>query len=377
MKKGYKRLLIFELILLILFILNSFVWNILTGYKLILFLFVITFLFKYLFGYEKDKHRYLKDIIIEVFIFLLTFFILYYLLGLVIGFYKIDNYYNLYGIKTFIIPTILLVMIKEFLRYNILKKSEESKILTITSVVLFILIDLSSIIYSASFDSSYNIFRFIALNLLPLVSSNIMCTYISLKMGYKPGIIYLLVINLYKFIIPIVPNPNEYLSSIINFLLPIILWYRIYLFFEKGKDEPLNREYKKRNKITLILLTTFVIIIVYFTSGYFRYYAIAIASGSMTPNIYKGDVVVVEQIQDNYDYNLLRKGQVIAYKYEGVTVVHRIDKIIKEKDEYFIYTKGDANNSIDNYVVKTDMIIGIVKFEMPFIGFPTVWLNEL
>ena len=89
----------------------------------------------------------------------------------------------------------------------------------------------------------------------------------------------------------------------------------------------------------------------------------------------KGDVVIVEKIKD--DYKSLKEGNIIAYKYEGIIVVHRIEKIIKNKNKLKIYTKGDANKNIDNYVVEEEYVIGKVKFKVPLIGLPTVWLNEL
>ena len=91
MKKGYKRLLFFEIIICCFLLLNSFAWNILSSYITILFLIFILFLFYKLFGFEKDNHRYVKDIILETIIFLITFFLLYYLLGILIGFAKTHN----------------------------------------------------------------------------------------------------------------------------------------------------------------------------------------------------------------------------------------------------------------------------------------------
>lgn len=89
----------------------------------------------------------------------------------------------------------------------------------------------------------------------------------------------------------------------------------------------------------------------------------------------KGDVVIIKNIFNNYD--VLKEGQIIAYKYENVIVVHRIIKILDEKDKKYIYTKGDANLQPDNYVVLEENVIGIVKFKIPFIGLPTVWLNNI
>lgn len=376
MKKGYKRLLFFEIIIFLILILNSFVWNILKEYNMVIFLIISIIIFKMFIGIEKDHHRYTKDIIFNIVIFLLASFLVYYLFGLIIGFYKIDNYFNLYGFKTFILPLLATIILKEYLRYQVLTKSEESKLFIISAVIIFILIDITNAIYFGTFDTWYSLFMFIALTLLPSVSSNIAASYISLKVGYKPNIIWLLITKLYVYFIPIVPNPNEYILSVIRFIFPLMIAYRVYILFTKVKDEEISRDYNKSKKgRALIIPTVLVVIIVYLTSGYFHYYAIAIASGSMYPQIKKGDVVIIEKISDNYD--TLEVGNVIAFKYNDVIIVHRIVNIISEKDEYYFYTKGDANNDVDNFAISEDMIIGIVNYKVPYIGLPTVWLNEL
>ena len=106
-------------------------------------------------------------------------------------------------------------------------------------------------------------------------------------------------------------------------------------------------------------------------SGYFRYYAIAVASGSMEPKISKGDVVIVDK-----KYSGINVGDVLAYKYDGKVIVHRIYRIVNNDNEYYIYTKGDANNDYDKYKITNDMFVGVVKFKIPIIGYPTVLLNE-
>ena len=112
---------------------------------------------------------------------------------------------------------------------------------------------------------------------------------------------------------------------------------------------------------------------IYFVSGYFKYYAIAIATGSMVPNINKGDVVIVNQQFKEKD---LKIGKVIAYNYNDKVVVHRIYKEVQTDKELIIYTKGDANNNMDEYKITIDMIVGIVDAKIPFIGYPTVMINE-
>ena len=375
MKKGYIRLLVFEFLISIILFLNSFVWNILSRHIMNLFLLLIMILFRVFFGFEKDRHRYIKDILMEVFIFLMTFFIIYYLFGLVVSFTRTGNYYNIEGLKNFIIPTFFFVILREYLRYNVINKAEGSKITITVSILLFIWIDITNAIYYGSFTSNYNVFTFVALTLLPAISTNIAYSYITYEVGYKPTMLYSLVMSLYYYLLPIVPNPNEYLVSIINLLLPLILWYRINLFLSKTRDEEISRDYKKRHYGWLLASLVITIALVYFTSGYFNFWAIAIASGSMSPTINKGDVAVIEKIDGNF--SKIKKGDVLAFQYDKVTMVHRVVNIVNDKDKYYFYTKGDANNHEDDFTIEEDMIIGVVNVKIPWIGIPTVWLNEL
>ena len=241
--------------------------------------------------------------------------------------------------------------------------------------VLFIFIDIFRDIYYHNFDNGYDIFMFIALILFPSISNNIACTYICNKVGYKPNILWLLITDLYLYLLPIIPNPNDYLLSIIRVVFPLVIMYKIYLFYVKVDDKHIDREYKKDNIFPLLGSSLLVIVIVYLSSGYFRYSLLAIASGSMSPVIDKGDVVLIEKI-NNYNKDL-KIGNIIAYKYSGVVVVHRIVNIIDDDGKKYIYTKGDANNGEDSWVVSEDMIVGKVNFNIPYVGLPTIWLNGL
>lgn len=375
MKKGYSRLLTFEVLIFLFLILNSFVWNILSGYKMLLFLVIILVAFKLLFGFEKDKHRYVEDIILDTVIYLIIFFIFFYLLGIFISFAKVENYYNFYGLKTFILPIIISTILKEILRYMFMSKSEGNKLLYITTCLMFIFIDVTVALAIVDFSSKYKTFLFVAITLLPAITNSIINCYLTLKIGYKPIIFFVLVVSLYRYLFPIIPNPDEYLTSIVQLLLPIGFLYRTHKFLSKDYDEFITRDYNKRLLGAYVVPVLLTIGLVYITSGYFHYYAIAIASGSMEPNISRGDVVIIEKLDEQYDK--LEVGQVIAYRYEGIIVVHRLVNIIKDNGKYYFYSRGDSNESDDNWVITEDMIIGTVDHKIPFVGLPTVWLNEL
>lgn len=374
MKKSYIKILIFEIIILFILTLNIFIQSILNKYLIILFLIILILIFKKMFGTEKIRKRYTKDIIIDIMITYLIFFLLYYILGLLTGFYRTNNYFNLYGIKTFIVPTLLIVILKEYMRSLICNKYEKSNILQIVTFATFIMLDLINLVKPIIFNSTEGLFLFLALTLFPAISNNIAANYIVKMSNYKVNIFWLLILNMYGFILPIIPNTGDYILSIIRLLLPLIIYFRVKVFFEKENDKVIERDYNKKSILPAVITSFLVVILVYFTSGHFRYYAVAIASGSMKPNISRGDIVIIDQ---KYEFKNIKKDEVLAYKYKDVIVVHRVNKIINKNNKYYFYTKGDANNSPDNYVVKEEDIIGVVNTKISYLGLPTVWLSEI
>lgn len=375
MKKSYLKLIIFDVIIAIFLILNSFILNILRNYYYMdIFLVGLLIVFKFLFGFEKDRHRFIKDIIINILIIYLVSFILYYILGIFIGFVRPENYLTFNGFKNLILPYIMMIILKEYLRYQMAIKSEKSKWLTIAVCVLFIMLDVANGTRIMSISGKYSTFLYFALTFLPIITNNIACMYIVKKVGYTPNMFWLFVANMYYIFLPIVPNSGLYIESLIRFLFPMVLMYNVYSFFiKREKNIPISYE-KKSIYIDIPILAVLVFVLAYFISGYFRYYAIAVATGSMTPKIKVGDVVIVDQ---ETQYQTLKEGEVIVYKYDNIIVVHRLVEIVKVGEDYYFYTKGDANNAKDNYIIYPNMIVGRAKFRIPYIGLPTVWINDL
>lgn len=375
MKKSYKKLIVFDALTFIILLLDNFIFRKFSNYLYIAILMVLLLiLFKVLFGIEKYRGRFLKDILVNFIIVILISFIIYYIFGIFIGFARTPNYLNFYGLKTFIIPYILFIVFREYLRNQHLLKTEKSKALTIISCILFICIDLTNRIGNSSLDDSYGKFIFFALTVLPIVSNNITASYIARKNGFLPNIIWILIIELYSVFLPIVPNDGLYIQSLIKFIFPLVLMYNAYSFYKKREQNIPISYMKKRHYIEIPIFAILIFFLAYFVSGYFRFHAVAVASGSMSKKINVGDVVIVDH---NTKYDQIKVGQVIAYKYEGIIVVHRVRNIVVVDDTYYFYTKGDANEDPDDYVVYSKDILGSVNFKMPYIGLPTVWLSRL
>ena len=377
MKKSFKRLIIFSLIIIAISLLNGFLFKIFNRWTLLLFTIILLLITKIIFGYEKDRHRYAKDIILEIIINLITFFMIYYMSGIFISFAKVGNYLTLKYMTTAIIPLILYIIAKEYLRYTLITKAGDKNGIIVLITIAFICLDCTIATSINAISFSKETFLLLALTIIPSISENILCSWMTYYFGYIPSLVYLMIMYLYKYLLPIVPNPNEYLYSIIFFILPVLLILRLYNWLKKDKTEAIVLEHKNAMKLKIVYeipIILILIMMIYFVSGYFKFYAIAIATGSMVPNINKGDVVIINKEFKEKD---LEVGKVIAYNYNDKVVVHRIYKEVKIDKELIIYTKGDANSNMDEYKITKDMIIGIVNKKIPWIGYPTVMINEI
>ena len=376
MKKGYQKLLILELAIFVLLIINSFISNFLTGYKTVFFLFIVLGIFKWLLGFEKDRHRFIKDFILDETVIIIIFLLAYYTLGIFVGFLKTD-FFSFASLKRLIIPSVLYIVLREFLRYLSLSKSEGNSFLTIFSVLLIILLDISSNIYHTDFSSKYSTFIFVATIVFPAIFSNIAFSFVTKKVGFKPVLFYCLVMELYDYVLPIVPDSSVYINTIIDILLPSILCYYANSFFEKMQKTKVSvaTVKKKRPFASLSIISATVMIIVYYTSGLFNHWAIVIASNSMADRIIKGDIVIIDKVDDHYDK--IEIGNILAYEYNDKVIVHRVVEVIKSDNHYFFKTKGDANINIDDVVITEDIVVGVVNFYIPYLGLPTVWLKNL
>ena len=59
-----------------------------------------------------------------------------------------------------------------------------------------------------------------------------------------------------------------------------------------------------------------------------------------------------------------------------MTIVHRIIKVYSMDGKKVYQTKGDANESPDNWIVTQEQCVGVVKSRVLLIAWPSVLLNE-
>ena len=339
--------------------------------------YIITFIISILLS-NADHNQRIKAKVNKyqtMFILIISYLIIYVLLGLFLGYVKSIYSHAFLGILKNIWDYIIPIIFIELIRNILVRNSCNSKIVFLIIVLLFTLIDID-LFNIISLTNKAEIFKSTFSIILPAVIKNLSLTYISKTSGYTTNLIYLLPQKLTNIILPIFPDLDWYFISLLGILLPVFAFIIIKHLDDKIESSKSKSRLKKEKPIRIIILITPLIIFCLFVAGIFKYKPTAIVSNSMHPIFDIGDVVIIEKLDRKKSRNL-KKYDIIEYKLKNIIVSHRIIHIEKHNDGSISYiTKGDNNNTADNEKVSSNQIIGIVKFRIPKVGYPSVWLND-
>lgn len=377
MKKGFNKILILEIILLIFLLFNSFIFKIANMYVISGIMLPFLILMIVLNGFEKDNYRYKKDVLLNIIIFLLMYYFITYFLGLFSGFVKSSYSLSFINIIKNTFPVIALILISELMRYVLFNKTKRNLPCLIIGCLLFVMVDVNTMVHIYDVKTALGITKMICLVVFPSITKNIFLTYLTMKVGYKNGIIYRLITELSTYLLPIFPDFGEYINVLLKTVLPIVIMARLNNMFNYYSVRKIKDSRYNNRKLVLYSFITFALLtIVLLTSGLFTYQALTIGSGSMSPAIEKGDVIVLKSMK-NEEARKIKKGDVLVYNHDNKIIVHRVIKKSNNGETISFKTKGDYNNAKDSWTVKQEDVIGIVKFRIRWVGMPTVALNEL
>lgn len=303
------------------------------------------------------------------------YMILIYIIGIKSGFYNASVKLSLWSLINYILPYIVIIISSEIIRKVIIsKKNKKANIIILIEMILLETI-LSTNLGALKSPNDY--FTLVCFILFSAVANNLLYNYIIKNYGnIKAIIIYRMILTLYIYIIPIIPNINILFESILRLILPYIIYTILDSLYAKER-KVLTIKDKRRAIIISLVLYIIVGSIIMLISCKFRYGILVIGSGSMTGTINKGDFVVYENYKPEKTNIEIKKGDVIVFTKEDLKVVHRVINIRNAGNETRYYTKGDANQQADDDYIEKKDIMGIVKFKIQYIGNLTLWLNEL
>ncbi len=130
-------------------------------------------------------------------------------------------------------------------------------------------------------------------------------------------------------------------------------------------------------KIWSIVSTVLVILVVLFAmflmgSRLMGYRVFNVISGSMSPTFNVGDLIYVKSVPGSE----IKEGDPVTFvlNEDLVVATHRAVRIDAENSH--IYTKGDANETIDASPVHFNNVIGVPQFSIPMLGYVSDFIQN-
>jgi len=162
-----------------------------------------------------------------------------------------------------------------------------------------------------------------------------------------------------------------------------------------SKIKKLNAEKEKKPVSRKKIIIAAVMISIAFFGSFLVYFILQISfntetpivvviSGSMEPQIHKGDLLFVMGIdpEDIKSGTIVDKdGDIIVFNAQWSSapldpIVHRVINKYQEDGKWYFETKGDANFLPDQERTSEDDVIGVVVGGIPYIGWVKIFLTE-
>ena len=326
---------------------------------------------------ENDHTRFKgkKEKIKTTLIIVIVYYILYFLLGLFLGYKKSPYGRSFFMIIKNLFFIVGLIAMQDFVRTKVMN-NQRKKINYVLFTLIFVLLRLDYTEGFAVFSSGDRIFEYIASVIIPEIAKGCVCSYLAISGGTLLVYAYSIPVALFQVLSPVFPNLDWFLKSIFDILISLILFlYNNYEHTIKT-TRMTRREKKKINPVKQIPGILLILFVVAFIAGFLPVKPVAVMSYSMVPTFSRGAVVISTKTSQK-DLCKLKVGDILHYKSENGEVIHRIVEIQKDKDGKLLFkTKGDNNNAPDANLVEEEQVIGKVSIYIPYIGYPSVWFSE-
>jgi signal peptidase len=105
----------------------------------------------------------------------------------------------------------------------------------------------------------------------------------------------------------------------------------------------------------------------------FGYRALIVKSGSMSPAIGTGDLVVTRRVHPQ----TIHVGDVVTFRDPSRNqdlVTHRVVKMQPHGAKISFETRGDANTGVEDWDIARNGTVGRYRFRIPRIGYALVWV---
>lgn len=336
----------------------------------------IIFLLCIIFSIQDKKKFYFKNEKIQsVLIISILYSVFYFFFGLVVGYGNSPYSHTIIGIIQNFFIYIMVVVYKEVIRAYLVNSAGKKYFNYFLILIIFVILDLNFYNFANNFISGEVIFKYFFNVIFISVIKNMLLIYLCLTGGYLLSLSCLLPSLIINFLMPILPDYNWFIATLMELLFILIIFFSVHKIHFRNQDKIYKNRDKKTSIFGFLVLCVLTIIMACFIIGVFKYVPIAIMSNSMSELIVRGDVVIVEKLEQNQIKNL-KVNDIIEYRLNNSLIIHRIISIKNDGNKIYFITKGDNNKLPDSKIVKDDQVLGIVRIKIPKLGYPSVVLAD-
>lgn len=126
--------------------------------------------------------------------------------------------------------------------------------------------------------------------------------------------------------------------------------------------------------IVIAVVFIFMVISILSNLGLFGYKFYDVLTGSMSPTINPGSLIIVKEIDDSE----VKEGDIITFKGTSTSnlTTHRVVELIEKNNNIKFQTKGDANDVLDPMLIDGNLLVGKVILDIPYMGKVMSFINQ-
>ena len=216
--------------------------------------------------------------------------------------------------------------------------------------------------------------KFIGSIYLPALSENVLASYLAFWGGALPAIIYRGTLLALHWFLPVLPDLGWITQAFLGTFMPVCGLVFTHQVFWNETPSAARKNSKTGSPFSWIATSIICVLLIWFSVGVFSIFPTVIVSGSMSPQIGVGDIVIISK-KSAASINV---GDVLHFKEGQVRVAHRVVEVGQDETGGKIFwTKGDANKNRDTEPVLPEQVVGTVVYTVPKAGWITIWLRSI
>jgi len=238
----------------------------------------------------------------------------------------------------FIVARVLGLEFSRWYLVSVLKRRNDILGVGLAWLILFLVTLPVTRLWTTQIDGMDGIFRVVGNVILPTASNNVLATFLVMVGGPAASIAYGLVLNVYEWITPVLPNLDWTLTAFLGTVVPILGL----LFFKEALDWRAVRKGDQEVKEGIwgtgwVLVGVFLVFLLWFNSGLFGVRPTLISGISMEPAINPGDIVITRDITPSE----VKLNDVVLFSNGKVSILHRVVTLVGQGENTIFTTKGD------------------------------------